>query len=200
MLIVATENDDVHAIDAKSGSQVWTRSLGRPVALSTQPCGNIDPLGITGTPVIDEATQAVYLAAMVADTSGANHPVFALSLKGRRTVAGLAARCRRGAGRPRTAFQYPVSKPARCPRHSRRQGLCALRRALRRLRRLSWLGPRHQPAGPARHRQLEHPRAGRWHLGAGRDQQRRARPLRRHRQHHWREYMERRRGGVPADA
>ncbi|HJY51386.1 MAG TPA: hypothetical protein VJ349_22535, partial [Stellaceae bacterium] len=81
VLIVATENDDVHAIDARSGSQVWTRSLGRPVALSTQPCGNIDPLGITGTPVIDEATRAVYLAAMVGDASGAHHKVFALSLK-----------------------------------------------------------------------------------------------------------------------
>jgi len=81
VLIVATENDDVHAIDAKSGSQVWTRSLGRPVALSTQPCGNIDPLGITGTPVIDEVTRAVYLAAMIGDASGAHHRVFALSLK-----------------------------------------------------------------------------------------------------------------------
>src|SRR6201998_2055324 len=81
VLIVATESDDVHAIDAKSGSQLWTRSLGRPVALSTQPCGNIDPLGITGTPVIDDATQAVYLAAMVGAASGADHRVFALSLK-----------------------------------------------------------------------------------------------------------------------
>src|SRR5271156_6405335 len=81
MLIVATENDDVHAIDARTGKQLCTRSLGRPVALSTQPCGNIDPLGITGTPVIDETTQAVYLAAMVGDASGAHHRVFALSLK-----------------------------------------------------------------------------------------------------------------------
>jgi hypothetical protein len=81
VLIVATENDEVYAIDAKSGSQLWMRSLGRPVPLSTQPCGNIDPLGITGTPVIDEATQAVYLAAMVGDASGAHHRVFALSLK-----------------------------------------------------------------------------------------------------------------------
>jgi len=80
VLIVATENDDVHAINARSGSQVWTRSLGRPVALSTQPCGNIDPLGITGTPVIDEATRAVYVAAMLGDASGAHHRVFALSL------------------------------------------------------------------------------------------------------------------------
>jgi hypothetical protein len=81
VLIVATESDDVHAIDARSGSPLWTRSLGRPVALSTQPCGNIDPLGITGTPVIDEARQAVYLAAMIGDASGAHHRVFALSLK-----------------------------------------------------------------------------------------------------------------------
>jgi outer membrane protein assembly factor BamB len=81
VLIVATENDEVYAIDAKSGSQLWMRSLGRPVPLSTQPCGNIDPLGITGTPVIDAATQAVYLAAMVGDAPGAHHRVFALSLK-----------------------------------------------------------------------------------------------------------------------
>jgi len=80
-LITATEEDDVYALDAKSGSQLWTRSLGRPVALSTQPCGNIDPLGITGTPVIEEAAQAVYVAAMVSDASGAHHRIFALSLK-----------------------------------------------------------------------------------------------------------------------
>src|SRR5215469_13972883 len=81
MLIVATEDDEVHAIDARSGNEIWTRPVGRPVALSTQPCGNIDPLGITGTPVIDEATQAVYVAAMVSDASGAHHRIFALSLK-----------------------------------------------------------------------------------------------------------------------
>jgi hypothetical protein len=80
-LIVATENDTVHAIDARSGSQIWTRTLGRPVPLSTQPCGNIDPLGVTGTPVIEEATQAVYLDAMVGDSSGPHHQIFALSLK-----------------------------------------------------------------------------------------------------------------------
>src|SRR5436309_7119294 len=81
VLIVATESDEVHAIDARSGNLVWTRSLGKPVPLSTQPCGNIDPLGITGTPVIDEATQAIYLAAMVDDVAGPHHRVFALSLK-----------------------------------------------------------------------------------------------------------------------
>ena len=81
MLVVATEDDGVHAIDARSGNEIWAKSLGRPVLLSTQPCGNIDPLGITGTPVIDESTQAVYLDAMVGDASGPHHRIFALSLK-----------------------------------------------------------------------------------------------------------------------
>lgn len=81
ILVVATEDDTVHAIDAGSGKEVWSRPLGRPVPLSTQPCGNINPLGITGTPVIDEAEQAVYLDAMIAGAAGPRHRVFALSLK-----------------------------------------------------------------------------------------------------------------------
>ena len=52
------------------GSLGGVINLGRPVQLSTQPCGNIDPLGITGTPVIEESTQTVYLEAMVGDALG----------------------------------------------------------------------------------------------------------------------------------
>ena len=81
MLIVATEDDTVHAFDAISGNEIWKRILGPPVPLSTQPCGNIDPLGITGTPVIDAATQTIYLDAMVAETSGPHHKIYALSLR-----------------------------------------------------------------------------------------------------------------------
>jgi outer membrane protein assembly factor BamB len=88
MLIVATEDNGVHAIDAKSGKEIWATSLGRPVQLSTQPCGNIDPLGITGTPVIEESTQAIYLDALVADASGPHHRIFALSLKDGSTLSG----------------------------------------------------------------------------------------------------------------
>ncbi len=87
-LVVATEDDNVYLIDARSGREIWARSLGRPVALSTLPCGNIDPLGITGTPVIDEATQALYLAALVDDVPGPHHRVFALSLKDGRPLPG----------------------------------------------------------------------------------------------------------------
>jgi hypothetical protein len=80
-LIAATESDTVYAIDAATGRTVWARSLGPPVALSAQPCGNIDPLGITGTPVIDASSETLYLDAMVAMAAGTRHLVFALSLK-----------------------------------------------------------------------------------------------------------------------
>src|SRR5215813_6092433 len=41
-ILVATEDNDVHAIDAGSGGEIWRRSLGRAVPLSSLDCGNID--------------------------------------------------------------------------------------------------------------------------------------------------------------
>jgi PQQ enzyme repeat len=81
VVILATESDRVYAIDAATGANLWSRSLGRAVPLSSLPCGNIDPLGITGTPVIDPANAAIYLDAATKDASGMHHRVFALSLK-----------------------------------------------------------------------------------------------------------------------
>jgi hypothetical protein len=80
-LLVATEDNIVHAIDAVSGEERWQRSLGQPVPRSSLPCGNISPLGVTGTPVIDASTEAIYLNAAVETPSGPRHLVFALSLK-----------------------------------------------------------------------------------------------------------------------
>jgi hypothetical protein len=78
-LIVASESNVVTAIDAASGATVWTRTLGPPAPLSTLPCGNIDPLGITGTPAIDEASGTLYLDAVV-NEPGMHHRIYALSL------------------------------------------------------------------------------------------------------------------------
>jgi hypothetical protein len=80
-LLVATEDNVVHAIDAVSGQERWQRSLGRPVPRSSLSCGNISPLGVTGTPVIDASREAIYLDAAVETASGPRHLVFALSLK-----------------------------------------------------------------------------------------------------------------------
>lgn len=80
MLIVATEDDMVYALDSRTGAELWRKSLGKPVSRSQLPCGNIDPLGITGTPVIDPVTATIYLDAVV-DLAGPHHLVFALALK-----------------------------------------------------------------------------------------------------------------------
>jgi outer membrane protein assembly factor BamB len=81
VVLVATEDDAVYALDSRTGRQLWKRSLGKPVPLASLPCGNIDPLGITGTPVIDASREALYLDALVERPSGPRHLVFALSLK-----------------------------------------------------------------------------------------------------------------------
>jgi hypothetical protein len=81
LVIAVTEQDKVYALDARSGATVWSHTLGAPVPLARLPCGNIDPLGITGTPIVDAASRTLYLDAMTTPDSGATkrHLVFALS-------------------------------------------------------------------------------------------------------------------------
>jgi PQQ enzyme-like repeat protein len=79
-LIVATEDNDVFALDALTGAQLWRRALGPPVPRSALPCGNISPLGVTGAPVIDEARATLYLDAAVMRANGPRHEIFALLL------------------------------------------------------------------------------------------------------------------------
>lgn len=81
IILAATENNEVQALDAASGRQLWSRSLGPPVSRADLGCGNINPLGVTGTPVIDPATQAIYVDAAVGGAQGVRHLVFALALK-----------------------------------------------------------------------------------------------------------------------
>ena len=69
-VIVATEGNSLYSLDARNGQVLWHTNFGSPVPLSTLPCGNIDPLGITGTPVYDPATNLVFA---VAEVSGPEH-------------------------------------------------------------------------------------------------------------------------------
>ena len=59
-VFVATENDTVYALSARDGHVVWRTHLGSPVPRSSLPCGDINPTGITGTPVLDPATGTLY--------------------------------------------------------------------------------------------------------------------------------------------
>jgi len=77
-VLVATEANSVAALDRASGTVVWRAELGDSVPGSTLPCGNIDPSGITGTPVVDPAAGTVDVVAFL--RSGPHHELFALDL------------------------------------------------------------------------------------------------------------------------
>jgi outer membrane protein assembly factor BamB len=76
-VLVATENDSVYALNATTGSILWRTHLGTPVPGSTLPCGDIDPSGITGTPVIDAGTRTIYVVAFLNTTQ---HVLFGLDI------------------------------------------------------------------------------------------------------------------------
>jgi outer membrane protein assembly factor BamB len=76
LVIAATENDSLYGLEAASGRVVWRTHVGTPVPLADLPCGDIDPLGITGTPVYDQANGLVYA---VAETAGYHHVLIGVS-------------------------------------------------------------------------------------------------------------------------
>jgi polyvinyl alcohol dehydrogenase (cytochrome) len=78
LVVAATENDSLYALDQATGRVIWRRHVGTPVPLSDLPCGNIDPLGITGTPVYNPASGLVYA---VAETTGYHHVLVGLSVR-----------------------------------------------------------------------------------------------------------------------
>jgi outer membrane protein assembly factor BamB len=82
VVIAVTAQNKVYALDARSGATIWSRTLGAPVALAQLPCGNIDTLGIIGTPIVNAASRTLYLDAMTTPDGGATkkHLVFALSV------------------------------------------------------------------------------------------------------------------------
>jgi hypothetical protein len=87
--IVATEQNHVMAIDG-TGATIWqhpssstdTTSYGTPVTnvRTALGCGNIDPLGITGTPVIDPTTRTIYFDAMTSAGGTPTHKIYGVSL------------------------------------------------------------------------------------------------------------------------
>jgi hypothetical protein len=89
LVFVATEQNQVSAFHADDGTVAWQRTLAPPIPRSALPCGNIDPLGITGTPIIDAAARTLFLDAMT-DAGGGTpkHMIYALSVDDGSTRAG----------------------------------------------------------------------------------------------------------------
>ncbi len=76
-VFVATERDSVYALDATTGRQLWRTHLGEPVPRNRLPCGDIDPLGITGTPVADPESGRLWVTLFV---QPGRHELVALDL------------------------------------------------------------------------------------------------------------------------
>ena len=96
---VVTENDSVYALNAATGAIVWQRSLGTPVPAGELPCGDIGPvLGITSTPVIDRATNTLYVVGATWDGSAEHHLLDAFDLTS-------------GTGAPLAGFPVNVDPP-----------------------------------------------------------------------------------------
>jgi hypothetical protein len=98
----------VYALDStQNGAQLWHQHLAQPVSLSQLPCGNINPYGITGTPVIDTAANVLYVVALQASPS-IHHELYALNIAAGGSVL----------------YHYPIDAPNTDPKiHGQRGAL-----------------------------------------------------------------------------
>ncbi|HEV3289076.1 MAG TPA: PQQ-binding-like beta-propeller repeat protein, partial [Streptosporangiaceae bacterium] len=106
LVIAATEGDSVYGLDRATGQVRWRVHVGTPVPLSALPCGDIDPLGITGTTVYDPATGLVYA---LAETAGYHHVLVAVN-----------------AASGQVAFRRDIPTPDGQPRFDQQRGALAL--------------------------------------------------------------------------
>lgn len=74
-IIAATEENRVVALSPQTGAVLWSVSLGAPLTnvQSVAGCGDIDPLGVTSTPVADATTNTVYVVGEVSTGAGNVH-------------------------------------------------------------------------------------------------------------------------------
>jgi hypothetical protein len=81
MVIAVTESNNVYALDAVDGSIIWQLNVGPPVPLADLQCpARLDPMGITGTPVVDLTSRALFLDAMTTPDGGTTKKHYILSL------------------------------------------------------------------------------------------------------------------------
>lgn len=105
-VVAATETDEVYGLDRTTGAVRWHTKVGTPLPLSKQPCGNIDPLGITGTGAYDPQTKLVYF---VAQSGRSTHVLVGLKLTD-----------------GKVAFRRDVPSPDQHPAYDQQRGALAV--------------------------------------------------------------------------
>jgi hypothetical protein len=82
MVIAVTESNNVYALDALDGGVIWERNVGPAVSADDLICTKFDPMGITGTPIVDLASRSLFLDAMTTPDGGTTkkHLIFSLNV------------------------------------------------------------------------------------------------------------------------
>jgi outer membrane protein assembly factor BamB len=106
LIVAATEGDTIFGLDRATGAVRWRAHVGTPVPLSSLPCGDIDPLGITGTPVYDPVDGLVYA---VAESTGYQHVLVAIAVTTGQVV-----------------FRRPIAAPDGHPRYDQQRAALTL--------------------------------------------------------------------------
>lgn len=99
LVVQATAGGSVYGLDAATGAVRWRTHVADPVPGDRLPCGNIDPLGITGTPAYDAATGQVFAVAAQAGPQVVVHVLYGID-------------ARTGAIRSHRPVDAPGSEPA----------------------------------------------------------------------------------------
>ena len=87
MVIAVTESNNVYALHADTGLPIWSRTdIGTPAPTGACP-GNISPVGITGTPVVDLDSRSLFFDAVI-NGNPVKHFIFSLNVDTGATNAG----------------------------------------------------------------------------------------------------------------
>ena len=79
MIIVVTASNNVYALNADDRHGDLVAKPFGPAVTSGLPCGNINPVGITGTPVVDLASRSLFLDALI-DGATKKHFIYSLNV------------------------------------------------------------------------------------------------------------------------
>ena len=120
---------------------LWSRHLGTPMTNVTAQsgCGNVDPLGILSTPVIDTASHTIYVVATIQDSFQHIHHQLDRPRHAHRRAEGLG---QRRPGRRAELAQHPAARRARARQRPRLHRLRRLRGRLRSVPRLAGVARR----------------------------------------------------------
>jgi hypothetical protein len=90
IVLVATDHNEVAALDSSSGATIWHQTLGPFLTQASDlPCGQPYPYyGVMATPVIDVTTRTVYVESFQLVGTTPTHYVYALSLDDGTTRSG----------------------------------------------------------------------------------------------------------------